>query len=177
MAVENRTGARPRRKRKPKVRYFFLEGELHKVLAINRAQDLLTAWHYREGKTVAYVWSDARKRMGKAFTMQQVSQMIGRHRVNIEWYILRGNIREPQRIYALDGTKKPGKYMFSEKDIFELHDYLLTVHIGRPRKDGKITPGKMPSRAELRGMVNHDTVMYVKTDDDEFVPVWKEPDW
>jgi hypothetical protein len=109
--------------------------------------------------------------------MVQVSKMINRHRVNIERYILEGKIRPPERIYSLDGNKTPGKYMFSEKDVFELHDYLLTVHIGRPRKDGRVTPGRMPSRAELRAMMQHDTTVYIKSADGTFMPVWKEIDW
>ncbi|QIN94606.1 helix-turn-helix DNA binding domain protein [Streptomyces phage Muntaha] len=150
---------------------------MHRVLSTNRAQDLVVTWHFKEGKRRAYVWSDARRRLGKAFTMGQVSKMINRHRVIIEKYILDGKIRAPERIYTLDGTKRPGKYMFSEKDVLELHDYLLTVHIGRPRKDGKITPGRMPSRAELKAMMQHDTTMYVKSADGTFTPVWKEMDW
>ncbi|AVD99250.1 helix-turn-helix DNA binding domain protein [Streptomyces phage BillNye] len=150
---------------------------MHRVLSINRAQDLVVTWVFKEGKRRAYVWSDARKRLEKAFTMKQVGQMVNRHRVNIEKYILEGKIRAPERIYTLDGNKTPGKYMFSEKDVFELHDYLLTVHIGRPRKDGKITPGRMPSRAELRAMMQHDTTVYIKAADGTFTPVWKEIDW
>ncbi|QBZ72333.1 helix-turn-helix DNA binding domain protein [Streptomyces phage Circinus] len=165
------------RKRSRRLRYFYLNGDLHRVLSINRAQDLVVTWVFKEGKRRAYVWSDARKRLEKAFTMKQVGQMVNRHRVNIEKYILEGKIRAPERIYTLDGNKTPGKYMFSEKDVFELHDYLLTVHIGRPRKDGKITPGRMPSRAELRAMMQHDTTVYIKAADGTFTPVWKEIDW
>jgi hypothetical protein len=178
MAPEQGNRPRKRSPSKPKLRYFYLNGELHKVLSINRAQDLVTAWIFNQEKRVVYVWSDVRKRLGKAFTMTQVSRMIGRHRVIIENYILDGKIRPPQRIYTLDGTKNPGKYMFSESDVYELHDYLLTVHIGRPRKDGGVTPSRMPSKAELKAMIRHDTVMYLRQADGTFTPVWKEIiDW
>ncbi len=115
--------------------------------------------------------------MERAFTLQQVCSMIERHRVQVELYILNGKIRTPQRIYSLDDVKKPGKYFFSESDVLDLHDYLLTVHIGRPRKDGKITPRPMPTRAELRAVMKHDMITYVKTDDDKFSPIWKEIEW
>lgn len=163
-------------RRRP-VRYFYLDDELYKVLWINRPGDLIIAWNYKEGKRMAYVWSDVRKRMGRAFPVGEVSKMINRHVVNIEKYILEGKIRAPQRLYSMDEKRTPGKYMFSEKDVLGLHDYLLTVHYGRPRKDGRITPGKMPSRAELKAMMQHDTMVYVKTSDGEFAPVWKEVDW
>jgi len=164
-------------KKKPKLKYFYLDGELHKVLKIIRAENLAICWNYPQHKRVGYVWSDARKRLGKAFTMMQVSEMIGRHRVNIERDILAGNIRKPQRAYAISGSRRPPPYIFSEENVMELHDYLLSVHIGRPRADGKITPRNMPSKAELRAMMRHDVVMYVKSDNGTFTPVWKEQDW
>lgn len=175
-----REGERALKRRSPNkrvVRYFYLNSDLHRVLRIVRAQDFVEAWCFREEKRKGYVWSDVRKRMENAFTLQQVSSMIGRHRVQIEKYILAGEIRSPQRIYSLDEDRKPGKYFFSEADVLDLHDYLLTVHRGRPRKDGLITPGRMPSKAELRAMMRHDTVHYVKSSSGEFTPIWKEVDW
>lgn len=163
--------------KRKKLRYFYLNDQLHKVLSINHPQDICVAWNYPEGKRVGYVWSDLRRRHEKAFSLTEVSKMINRHRVNIEKYILAGEIKAPQRAYTLDGNQTPSKYWFSEKDVYDLHDYLLTVHIGRPRKDGKITPGRMPSKAELRAMMRHDVQMYTKTESGEFVPVWKEIDW
>jgi hypothetical protein len=176
MATNTRNSTSQRRSRKS-LRYFYINSDLHKVLRIVRPEDFVEAWNYRLGKRVGYVWSDVRKRMENAYTMQEVGQMVGRHRVQIENYILNGHIKTPQRIYTLDGEAKPGKYLFSETDVLGLHDYLLTVHIGRPRKDGKITPGKLPTRAELRAMLKHNLVTYVKTDDNEFRPIWKEKDW
>jgi hypothetical protein len=178
MAMEDGKTPRQRRNRKStKLRYFFLNDDLHKVLSVIRAQDLVICWNFPQGKRVGYVWSDVRKRHGRAFRMQEVSKMIGRHRTNIERDILAGNIKKPQRIYTLDGKKRPLYYFFSEDNVFDLHDYLLTVHIGRPRADGKITPKQMPSTAELRAMMRHDIITYVKTDGGEFIPVWKEQDW
>jgi hypothetical protein len=179
MAMENGTKPRHRRKRrKARLRYFYLNGDLHKVLSVNRPEDFVICWNFPKGKRVGYVWSDVRKNHGKAFKMKQVSAMIGRHRVNIERDILAGHIKAPQRTYTLDEKRRPLFYMFSEENMFDLHDYLLTVHIGRPRKDGKIRPRQsLPSKAELRAMMRHDLVTYVKTEGGEFVPVWKEQDW
>jgi len=176
MATDKRAGTRHRSNRK-RVKYFYLNSDLHKVLRVTRAEDFVEAWNFSEGKRVGYSWSDARKRMETAFTLQQVAEMIGRHRVQIQNYILYGNIKAPQRLYTLDENRKPGKYLFSEADVMDLHDFLLTVHIGRPRKDGQITPGRIPSKAELKAMMRHDTMVYVKTQDGGFTPIWKEVDW
>jgi hypothetical protein len=177
MATKGRASTRSRRRAHKRIRYFYLNNHLHKVLRIIRAEDFVEAWDYTDGKAVGYIWSDVKKRMEKAMPMQEVSALIGRHRVQIENYILDGMITPPQRLYTLDSTKKPGKYMFSESDVLKLHDYLLTVHVGRPRKDGRITPGLMPSKAELRAAMRHNIVTYVKTGDDTYAPAWKEPDW
>lgn len=176
MVAKGRGSAR-KRGNSQRIKYFYLNSDLHKVLRVVRPQDFVEAWNYREGKIAGYVWSDVRKKMQRAFTLQDVSKMIGRHRVQLEKYILNGDIRRPQRIYTLDGDKKPGKYFLSESDVLDLHDYLLTVHVGRPRKDGRITPGRMPSKAELRAMMKHDVVTGVLRSDGEFVPTWKEVDW
>jgi len=176
--MDNKKRASTRKRRSNKrITYFFLNGDLHKVLRVVRASDYVEAWNYPQGKRMAYAWSDVRKRMERALTLQEVSNLIGRHRVQVEIYILKGYIKTPQRVYTLDGDRKPGKYMFSESNVMDLHDYLLTVHIGRPRKDGKITPSQMPTKAELRAMMRHDTVTYVKNADGEFTPVWKEVEW
>jgi hypothetical protein len=177
MAPKDGTGSRKRRRPHQRVRYFYLNGHLHKVLRIIRAEDFVEAWDYTDGKAVGFIWSDVRKRMEKAMPMNEVSTIIGRHRVQIQNYILDGMIQTPQRLYTLDSRRKPGKYMFSETDVLKLHDYLLTVHVGRPRKDGRITPGLLPSKAELRAAMRHNIITYVKTGDNEFAPAWKEPDW
>jgi hypothetical protein len=177
MAMEEGTKPRQRRNRKsPRLRYFFLDGDLHRVLSVIRAEDFVVCWNYPKRKRVGYVWSDVRRRHGRAFTLEQVSKMIGRHHVTLKRDILKGNIRRPQRAYSITGTTWSCYYL-SEEDVYDLHDYLMTVHVGRPRQDGKVTVRDMPSKAELRAMMKHDIVTYVKTADGEFVPVWKEQDW
>lgn len=179
MGASEGTSAQPRSKRKskPRLRYFYIGQELHKVLRVNRPQNLVVAWNYTEHKRVVYIWSEVRRTMKKAYSLQDVAKMLNRHRVRLENHLLSGNVRLPQKIYSLDGNRTPGKFMFSEKDIYELHDYMLTVHRGRPRKDGGITAGNLPSRVELRAMLNTDTALYIRNESGEFVQVYKEKDW
>lgn len=160
------------------LRYFFLNGEHHKVLRISRAEDLLTAWNYVQDKRCTYIWSSAQREMQKAFTLKQVCRMFNRHRLVMHEYIREGKIRKPAQIYAIDGIRdRPGKYVFSEDDLRDLHSYLLTVHRGRPRTDGGITPANLMSRAELEALMREDRILYTKADNGEFLPVWKQPDW
>jgi hypothetical protein len=157
--------------------YFYLNNDLHKVLRKSRPEDLLIAWNYSEGKRVAYSLQDVMKRKQHAYLVSQVSKLINRHEDTIKRHLYAGNIKFPQQSYSLNGNKTPGKYFWSEDDIRELHNFFKTVHRGRPRVDGKITPGDMPSKAELEAMINQETVLYAKNEDGTFYPVWKQPEW
>lgn len=158
--------------KKQPLRYFFLNGDLHRKIHISRSADSIRAWNYPKARLITYVYSDVRKMGERAFTTREVGEMIGISRRTIERAILGGNIREPQYTYGLTDKRQKHGYMWNEKSIMELHAYLLTIHIGRPRNDGLITPMKMPSARELRAMIRQDTILYVKKGD-QFIPTWK----
>lgn len=166
------------RKHSPaKLRYFYLNGDLHKVLRQSRAEDLIVAWHYLSGKRVAYSLTDVNKNKQHAYPMSQTVKIIGKHEDTIKRHLYLGNLKFPQQVYSLNGNRTPGKYFWSEDDIRKMHDFFKTVHRGRPRKDGGITPSNMPSRAEIEATMRQDSILYVKKDDGSFVPVWKQPEW
>lgn len=170
MANENGNG---KRKRYRPLRYLFLNGELHRVLHINRPEDIITLWSYPSAKRVGYTYSDVKRRMEKAFTMSEVAAMIGRHKMTLQRAIDAGDIETPQYTYGLeDPERKIFQYMWHEKDIMALHAVLSTRHNGPPRKDGLITPQKLVTARELRAMIRHNRIFYVKTDDG-FVPTWE----
>ena len=160
-----------------RLKYFYLNGKLHKVLRRSRAEDLLVAWDYELGKRVAYNLTDVNKNKQYAYPISEVVKIIGKHEDTIKWHLYRGDLRFPKQIYSLNGKKTPGKYFWSEDDIRKMHDFFKTVHRGRPRKDGGITPGDMPSRAEIEAIMKQENILYVKNDDGDFVPVWKQPEW
>lgn len=166
-----------KKQRKKKPRYFYLNGELHKVFRINRPEDLVHAWSYPQGRRVAYVWSATQKTMQRAFSITTVSSIIGRHPRVIKKYISEGVIPKIQKTYTLDERRALGKYFFSEDDIRTLYEYLITVNHGRPRNDGALVQYPLPSKAELEAMIRQDVVLYVKDKTGEFSPVWKQPDW
>ncbi len=157
--------------------YFFLNDLLHRRLYINRPADLMTTWCYPLGKRVTFTYTDALRQYDKAFTTKQVGAMLNRSRDRIELAILDGNISEPQHTYGLTPEKRKYKYMWNEKNIMEAHDWFLTVHRGRPRNDGKITPQQMPSKRELRAIIRQEEMLYVKGEDGEFKPVWRAQDF
>jgi len=170
-------GSKKRDNSASRLRYFYLNGRLHKVLRRSRAEDLLIAWDYQSGKRVAYSLADVNKNKQHAYPISEVVKIIGKHEDTIKLHIYRGSLKAPQQSYSLNGNKTPGKYYWSEDDIRDMHDFFKTVHRGRPRSDGKITIGDMPSRAEIEAMMKQENILYVKNNEGEFIPVWKAPEW
>lgn len=165
------------KKKSEKIVYFYLNGHIHKALHRNRAEDLLIAWDYVEGKRIAYSLTDVLKNKKGAYTITQAAKLIGRSSDTIKRHWREGNIRKPQQIYSLDEKRTPGKTFFSEDDMRDLQDFFKTVHRGRPRNDGLITSSNVPSKAELEALMRNEKVLYAKNDSGEFVPVWKQPEW
>ena len=158
MARENRQRLRK------KFVYFFLNGKVHKVLRLSRARDEVIAWSYLDKKRMMYSYSQVDKNMEKAYSISEVSKILGRHRVTIEEYILQGKIRQPQKVYPISNPESTwSKYMLSESDILDIHQFIIDA--------GHIRD--LPSKLELQALLKHNLIMYTKTEDGKFVPVWK----
>lgn len=158
MARSNRQ--RPRKK----LLYFFLNGKIHKVIRASKARDELVAWCYPDKKRVMYSYSQVKKNMANAYTIKQVCKILNRHRVTVEEYILQGKIKTPQKVYPISNPESSWfKFMFSESDIYDLHQFILDAGY---TKD-------FPSKAELTALLKHNLILYTKTDEGNFVPVWK----
>lgn len=155
--------------------YFYLNKKLHKKLHINRGADAITTWCYPDYRRVAYTYSDLKRSMEPAFSTTEVGKMLNRKGQTIEYAILRGDIPEPQYTYGIDENKRKHKYMWHEDDIMAAHAYFSTVHKGPPRKDGLITPMKLPTARELRALIRNQEILYIK-DGDTFRPVWDADD-
>ena len=158
MARENRQRLRK------KFVYFFLNGKVHKVLRLSRAKDEVIAWSYLDNKRVMYSYAQVDKHMERAYGIVEVSKILGRHRVTIEEYILQGKVKQPQKVYPISNPESSwSKYMFSESDILDIHQFIIDA--------GHIRD--LPSRSELQAILKHNLILYTKTDDGKFVPVWK----
>lgn len=158
MARKNRQGLRK------KFFYFFLNGKIHKVLKSSRAKDEIVAWCYPDKKRVMYSYSQVDKSMEKAYSIIEAGKILGRHRVTIEEYILQGKIKKPQKVYPISNPESTwSRYMLSESDILDIHQFIIDA--------GHIRD--LPSRSELQALLKHNLILYTKTEDGKFVPVWK----
>lgn len=153
-----------RKGKRKKFIYFFLNNNIHKVLSSSWAKDELIAWSYPDKKRVLYSYSQVVKGMENAYSTKQVSQVLNKHKVTIEDYILDGKIRYPQKVYPIGNPESTWyKFMYSESDIMDIHQFILEAGYSKD----------MPSRNELKALLKHNTILYTKTTDGKFVPVWK----
>ena len=144
--------------------YFFLNQKIHKVLKASRAKDEIVAWCYPDKKRVMYSYSQVEKNMEKAYSIVEAGKILGRHRVTIEEYILQGKIKRPQKVYPISNPDSTwSRYMLSESDILDIHQFIIDA--------GHIRD--LPSRSELQALLKHNLILYTKTVDGSFVPVWK----
>jgi len=158
MAGKKRTGTRK------KFLYFFLNDKIHKVLKKSRARDELIAWCYPEKKRVLYSYSQVEKNMQNAYTTKEAAALLNKHKVTIEEYILQGKVKEPQRVYPISNPDSAwNKFMFSESDILDIHQFIIDTGYSK----------NVPSKAELQALLKHNMILYTKTEEGRFVPVWK----
>lgn len=154
-----------RRKTRKKFLYFFLNDKIHKVIKSSRPKDELIAWCYPDKKRMLYSYSQVEKNMKTAYSMTQVAKILNKHKVTIEDYILDGKIKAPSKIYPIGDpeNKNWSKYMFNESDILDLHQFILDA--------GYHT--EIPSKTELLAILRNNLILYTKTEEGKFVPVWK----
>ena len=97
MAVKNR------KKPVSRLRYFYLNGDLHRSLQINKTDDILIAWNFVEDKRVAYNYSDVQKNKKHAYIISQVGEIINRHEDTIKRHLRSGDIEKPQQSHSQIG--------------------------------------------------------------------------
>jgi len=147
------------------LRYFFLNDKIHKVLKSSRSKDEMIAWCYPDKKRVMYSYSQVKKNMETAYTIVEVASMLNKHRVTIQEYILNEKVATPQKIYPIGqpDSENWSQYMFNQKNILDIHQHILDSGHSK----------EIPSKAEVQALLKNNLVLYTKTEDGKFVPVWK----
>jgi hypothetical protein len=166
-----------RRDQRKRITFFFWDKQLHKVIRINRPANLVDAWSFEEGKRVSILYSDFRTKAKPAMRGTEAAAILRMSKRSLYKAWQEGNINAPVKSYPI-GNPESDRYIrwWGEHNIMEAHEYFLTIHFGRPRKDGTINPRQtLPSRAELRARLNNEITFYVQSDEGEFVPVWEPP--
>ena len=163
---------------KPSNIIFFINDELVRTLHTNRANNICILYNYVQDKEQTMLLSDFKKHRKRAYTVINTTRIFARSRVQFERLIKRGIIPAP--IGANVGGVRAWQKMsyFSEDDLFKIREGMASVHSGRPRKDGRVTPRKdIPNEKELRSLIGKDIMLYTQNKDGEFIPVWAEETW
>lgn len=174
MANSKRTS---KNRRRPPLKYFYWEGLLYRILRTNKPANLVDAWCYRDHKRVSLLHSDYRMNAKPALTTSQAAKLLNISKRNIQEVLKAQHIRPPQKGYPLENPNaRVGYYYWSEENIMELYDYLMTVHIGRPRNDGVSTPNqRLPTKAAISAKLDQKQTLYIQDDDGTFVPLYEPP--
>lgn len=176
----NRTMAKQTRDRQRlgSLKYFYYEGQLYQRIQINRPANIVYAKSVATGEMFTLSYTDYRRKRSKAFSTQEAAYILNRKPGRLYTYINLKRIEPPQRTSPDMGFNKIGAYYWSEDDILNLHEYLITVGSARITAHGLVVPPKnLPNRAEVKALMGSGTVLYVKTASGEFVPTWKEPNY
>lgn len=152
--------------------YFFLNGDLHKKIVVNRGRDVIYAWNYPQHKRFTYGYTNMLQRHEIAMSSLEVAKVIRRSKSRVEHAIWEGKVPTPQMTYSLE-TGAPGKYMWCQKDVLQLLDYMATITHGRPRKDGLLRESKnLPTPQEVKAIFRDERVLYAKRGEN-YVPTFR----
>jgi hypothetical protein len=152
--------------------YFFLDKKLYKKIRVVKSEDYVVAWSYEDERRMRFNFSSVRKEAGKAYNLDEVSRLIDKRKSEILSYLKRNLVDQPSgRLYSIK-NKRPGKWMWSEKDILDLRESIFDMapknKYGEPFRNFKLV-----SKAELLSRMREDTSYYVRNENGEFVKVWR----
>jgi len=153
---------------------WFLNGDLVRLYHSSRSTGLVTVYNITQDRLETCLRSDFRKNRQRAYTVADTARLVNRHRKYFPSLIKRGIIPPPTGA-QVGGTREwKIRAYYSESQVKEIRDILATIHIGRPRKDNLITNNMTPTSQELTRKTGDGILVYTKTEDGGFIPVWGE---
>lgn len=153
---------------------WFLNGNLIRLHHTSRSTNIVSLYNITQDKMETCFLSDFKKNRQKAYTVSQTADLVNRHRKYIPRLIKQGIIPEPVGSSLNGKTGFQIRSYYSEEQVKEIRDILASIHIGQPRKDGLTTNNITPSIQELTRRMGNGILIYTKTEDGKFIPVWSE---
>lgn len=150
--------------------YIILNKKLYKVISKTKATDRAVLWNYEDNRREVHSYAAVAQVGEQAYSFYHIGQMLNRSTRTLRDSC--PNFPKPYTIYSTTTGKPHGK-RWDADGVMAIRDYYASRHFGRPRKDGEIVPINLPSRHELRALLNQETIHYVQTKEGEFVPTWK----
>lgn len=141
--------------------FFFLDGQLHKLVKVHKPKDLCIAYAYTDQKEKRYFWHEVRRRKRPAFSIGQVAKIVGRSPKWIRHYINEGVIEPPQQARRHDYEGERALYFFDEERVTTLH-----THIANHGRQAH-TPGPDEVRRNLK-----QKMLYMRDESGNYIPIW-----
>lgn len=181
-ATYEKNGTRPSRRRPPRkaqgpifrnTTFYFIDDVPHKIIYVNKARDYLRAKRLTDNKEVEYLYTEARRKMRRAYSTTEAGRLLGRTGGSLKVIISKKKIRRP--FFVPSPTKQApwlGRYLWSEKDIMDAHEFYVTQ--GR-NINGDWQRTDVPPKREIRALMDGEKTMYIQTESGDYVPLWREP--
>ena len=153
---------------------WFLNGDLVRLYHSSRSTGLVTVYNITKDRLETCLRTDFRRNRQRAYTVAETARLVNRHRKYFPRLIKKGVIPPPT------GAKVNGergwqiRSYYSESQVKDIRDILASIHIGSPRKDNLITHNLTPTSQELTRRTGDGILVYTKTEDGRFIPVWGE---
>ena len=163
---------------KPSGKIFFINEEMVRLVYSNRANNICILYNFNQAKEQNMLYTDFKKHRKRAYTVANTARLFNRSRMQLERWIKNGIVPPPTG--AVDGGVRRFQKLsyYSEDNLFTIRSAIAKIHSGRPRKDGRITTRKdVPSERDLRSLLGDSIMLYTKTEDGRFIPVWQEETW
>ena len=161
----------------PSKRVFFLNDDLVRVIHINKPSNIVTFQNLIKDKRQTMLYSDFKKHRKRAYTVIDSARILNRSRIQFSNYIRSGLIPPPIGA-TLNGERGLRIFSYySEDHLFQIREIMSTIHFGRPRNDGLVTAKNVPTEQELRSRIGDAIMLYTRTSDGRFIPVWQENTW
>ena len=160
--------------RRPRRKIWFLNGDLVRVEHSSRAAGIVTLYNLTQERRETTVIVEFKKKRKRAFTVTETAQLLNCHRKHIPRLVKQGIIPDP--IGELPGGVRAFHHLsyYSEETIMEARKAMSQIHHGAARKDGLITNNKTPTEQELRYSMGDGILLYTKTEDGRFIPIYGE---
>lgn len=153
---------------------WFLNGDLVRLHHSSRSSNIVSVFNITKNQMESCLRNDFIKHRKRAYTVAETARLVNKHRKYFPSLIKRGIIPPP--IGAQEGGKTEWQVRsyYSELQVKEIRDILATIHRGRPRKDNLITNNSVPNPQELTQKMGDGILVYTKTKDGRFIPIWGE---
>jgi hypothetical protein len=160
--------------KRPRRKVWFLNGDLVRVEHTSRAAGIVTLYNLTQDRRETTTTVEFKKKRKRAFTVKETAQLLNCHRKHIPRLVKRGIIPDP--VGELPGGERAFHHLsyYSEDVIMEARKAMSQIHHGAARKDGLITNNKTPTEQELRYAMGDGILLYTKTEDGRFIPIFNE---